>query len=98
VATKKQQADYYCVAVKRNYEDVWRLVSKHDTREDAEAEIEKLRGYTGAFNYDNAELRVISRAEGKKEFGKSWEYAPIGGVRKTKPTRVKEQEQGEIEG
>lgn len=98
MATKKQQADYYCVAVKRNYEDVWRLVSKHNTREEAEAEIEKLRGYTGAFNYDNAELRVVSRAEGKKEFGKSWEYTPIGGVRKPKPARVREEEEQEIEG
>ena len=97
MATKKQ-SDYYCVAVKRNYEDVWRLVSKHDTRDAAEAEIQKLRGFTGPFNYDNAELRVISRAEGKKEFGKSWEYTPIGGTRKPKSARVKEQEQEEIEG
>lgn len=89
----KQSSDYFCVAVHRNYEDNWRIVSKHATREEAEAEIEKLRSYTGVFNYDNAELRVISRAEGKKEFGKNWEYVPIGGVRKIKPVRVTEDDE-----
>ena len=85
MATKNQRAEYFCVAVQRNYEDKWRIVSKHATREEAEAEIEKLRSYTGTFNYDNAQLRIISRTEGKKEFGKSWEYVPIGGVRKKAP-------------
>jgi hypothetical protein len=76
--TKKKQAEYYCVAVRRNYEEVWRVVSKHESRDEAEAELEKRRGYTGAFNYDNADLRVMSRSEAKKEFGSDWEYKPIG--------------------
>jgi hypothetical protein len=81
MAKRASKAEYYCVAVKRNYESVWRVVSKHDTREAAQAEVEERRAYTGAFNYDNAELRVISRSEAHKEFGPTWEYAPIGGVR-----------------
>jgi hypothetical protein len=75
---KKKIEEYFCVCVRRNYESVWRVVSKHATREEAEAELEKRRGYTGAFNYDNAELRVLSRSEAKKEFGADWEYKPIG--------------------
>ncbi len=75
---KKKIEDYFCVAVRRNYESVWRVVSKHTTREEAQAELEKRRAYTGAFNYDNAELRILSRTEGKKEFGADWEYKPIG--------------------
>ncbi len=83
--TRKAKAEYYCVAVKRNYEATWRVVSKHITREEAEAELESRRGYTGAFNYDNADLRVFSRTEAKQEFGDSWEYHPIGeGKTKTK--------------
>jgi hypothetical protein len=82
---KSANQEYYCVAVRRDYEPIWRLVSKHDTLEEAQEELEKRRGYTGAFNYDNAELRVISRSEGKKEFGKSWEYVPIG----TAPKKAK---------
>ena len=46
---KKKIEEYYCVAVRRNYEQVWRVVSKHETREDAQAELDKRRGYTGAF-------------------------------------------------
>ena len=86
---RKAKAEYFCVAVRRNYEPVWRVVSKHATREEAQAELDSRRAYTGAFNYDNAELRVISRSEAKKEFGDSWEYHPIGGAEtpKTK-TRV----------
>jgi hypothetical protein len=80
VSTKKLD-EYYCVAVQRDYESQWRIVSKHDTREEAQAEVDKRRGFTGAFNYDNAQLRIISRSEGKKEFGKKWEYTPIGGAR-----------------
>lgn len=77
--TKKGQvAEYYCVAVRRHYEPLWRFVSKHATHEEAQTELEQRRGYTGAFNYDNADLRVISRSEAKKEFGASWEYTPIG--------------------
>ncbi len=76
--SKKSPAEYYCVGVRRNYEDIWRIVSKHDTREEAQAELEKRRSYTGAFNYDNAELRILSRSEAKAEFGPSWEYKPIG--------------------
>ncbi len=75
---KRKVADYYCVAVRRNYESIWRVVSKHGTREEADAELEKRRGYTGAFNYDNATLRVLSRSEAKEEFGADWEYKPIG--------------------
>jgi hypothetical protein len=84
----QQQAEYYCVAVRRNYESVWRIISKHDSLEDAQRELTERRAYTGSFNYDNAELRVISRSEGKKEFGKDWEYTPIGGSKttKSKPT------------
>lgn len=78
MAVKTKSDDYYCVAVQRNYEPQWRIISKHNTREEAQAEIENRRAYTGPFNYDNAEFRIISRAEGKKEFGKKWEYTPIG--------------------
>jgi hypothetical protein len=81
---RKAKAEYYCVAVRRNYEENWRVVSKHTTFDEAQAELESRRGYTGAFNYDNAELRVMSRTEAKKEFGDSWEYKPIGGVAETK--------------
>lgn len=89
--TKKAQArEYYCVAVKRNYEEQWRFVSKHDTYEAAEAELNERRAYTGAFNYDNAELRIFSRTEARVEFGPKWEYAPIGGVQKTKTVRTTE--------
>jgi hypothetical protein len=85
MAKKSEHAEYYCVAVRRNYEEVWRFVSKHPTREEAQAELDKRRAFTGAFNYDNAELRVISRSEGKKEFGKEWEFKPIAGSRRTVP-------------
>ena len=83
---KTAKLEYFVVAVRRNYETVWRFVSKHDTREQAEAELEERKSYTGAFNYDNAELRVISRSEARKEFGADWEFTPIGG-NKEKPTR-----------
>lgn len=76
--SKKSKAEYYCVCVRRNYEAVWRVISKHDTRDEAQSEIEKRRAYTGAFNYDNAELRILSRTEAKAEFGADWEYKPIG--------------------
>ncbi len=71
---KKQ---YFCIAVRRNYEDNWRIVDKFDTEEDAQAALDKRRAYVGVFNYDNAELRIISREQGKKEFGARWEYHPI---------------------
>lgn len=74
---KKTTSDYYCVCVRRNYESIWRVVSKHNTLEEAQEEMQNRRGYTGAFNYDNAELRVLSRTEAKKEFGSSWEYKAI---------------------
>ncbi len=76
--TKKRNSEYFCVAVRRNYEDIWRVVSKHDTSDEAQAELERRQGYTGAFNYDNAELRVLSRSQAKQEFGPQWEYKPIG--------------------
>src|SRR4051794_3810539 len=82
---KAEQADYFCVAVKRDYEPVWRVVSKHTTREEAQAEVDKRRGFTGAFNYDNAELRILSRTEAKKEFGADWEYKTIGSTGDEKP-------------
>jgi len=74
----KNEPQYYCIAVRRNYETIWRVIGKYPTQEEAEAALEEKRAYTGDFNYDNAELRVISRAEAKKEFGASWEYYPIG--------------------
>ncbi len=76
--TKKRVTDYYCVCVRRNYESIWRVISKHDTREQAQAALDERRAYTGVFNYDNAELRVLSRTEAKAEFGADWEYKPIG--------------------
>ncbi|MCC7449407.1 MAG: hypothetical protein IT324_18455 [Anaerolineae bacterium] len=76
--SKKRIPDYYCLAVRRNYESIWRVVSKHASREEAQAELDKRRAYTGVFNYDNAELRVLSRSEAKQEFGDNWEYTPIG--------------------
>jgi hypothetical protein len=95
MAKKTESPEYFCVAVKRNYEDIWRMVSSFPTRDAAQADLDKRRGYTGVFNYDNAELRVISRAEAKKEFGKDWEYSAIGSNR-PKPAKVKKPE-GEIE-
>lgn len=81
--TRKQQPEYYCVCVRRNYENVWRAVSKHDTREEAQTELERRRSFTGVFNYDNADLQVMSRTEAQGVFGKGWEYKPIG-ARKAK--------------
>ncbi|MBI5670520.1 MAG: hypothetical protein HZC41_21210 [Chloroflexi bacterium] len=81
MATKKAKPEYYCVVVRRNYETVCRVVSKHATREEAEAELENRRSFKGDFNYDNAELRVLSRSEAKAEFGADWEYKPIGKAR-----------------
>lgn len=75
---KTQIAEYFCVAVQRDYEDVWRFVSKHETREAAQYDLNERRAYTGSFNYNNATLRIISRTEAKVEFGADWEYAPIG--------------------
>ena len=76
--SKKGQSDYYCVAVCRHYESVWRFVSKHATRESAQLDLDERRAYTGVFNYDNADLRILSRQEAKQEFGARWEYKPIG--------------------
>lgn len=86
MAKKNLSTEYYCVAVRRNYESIWRFVSKHNTREEAEDELGRRREFKGSFNYDNAELRVVSRTEAKKEFGKEWEYVPIG-MHKNKLTR-----------
>jgi len=85
---RKPKAEYFCVAVKRDYESMWRVVSKHATREEAQAELDSRRAFTGVFNYDNAELRVLSRTEAKKEFGDTWEYHPIG-EHKAKPEKLK---------
>lgn len=81
--TRKVKAEYYCVCVRRNYEDVWRAVSKHETRDEAQAELERRRSFTGVFNYDNADLQVMSRTEAQGLFGASWDYKPIG-TRKVK--------------
>lgn len=90
MSKKTQVPEYYCVAIKRNYEDTWRFVSKHTTREAAEHELAERRAYTGAFNYDNAELRVISRSEARAEFDPKWEYTPIGGTQKIAKVRSAE--------
>jgi hypothetical protein len=74
----KQAPEYFYVAVKRNYEAIWRFVSEFPTRQDAENHMAERRSWTGAFNYDNAELRVISTSEAKAEFGATWQYRPIG--------------------
>ena len=71
-AKPRAKSEYYCLWVNRNYEDVWRAVIKHDTREAAQEVLDKRRGYSGVFNYDNAELRVLSRTEALKDFGKEW--------------------------
>lgn len=86
--TKKSVAQYYCVCVRRNYESIWRVISKHSTREEAESALEEKRGYTGVFNYDNAELRVLSRSEAKAEFGRSWEYQAIGQAKPETPVKT----------
>jgi hypothetical protein len=78
VSKARNSREYYCVCVRRNYEKVFRCVSKHDTREEAQEEIERRRSFSGSFNYDNAELWIMSRTEAKKEFGKDWEFKPIG--------------------
>jgi hypothetical protein len=74
---KKQ---YYCLAVRRSYEDVWRIVDKFDTEAEAQTARDERRAYTGVFNYNNAEFRIISREQGKQEFGARWEYHPIGEI------------------
>lgn len=75
---KKIDVDYFCLAVRRNYEPIWRILGRFETAELAQAELDQRRAYTGAFNYDNAELRVMTRAEAKAEFGADWEYHTIG--------------------
>ncbi|GIK66111.1 MAG: hypothetical protein BroJett018_39050 [Chloroflexota bacterium] len=76
----------YFVMVQRNYETIKRVVSAHPTREEAIAERDKRRAYTGSFNYDNAELTVITLAEAKKIFGEDWEF---GATAKSKPPKPK---------
>ena len=75
---KKSEPEYYCLAVRRDYEEIWRFIGKYDTPEQAQAALDEKRAYVGAFNYNNAELRVVSRSEAKKEFGSDWEYRRIG--------------------
>ena len=82
----KDNTEYYCVAVRRNYESIWRFIGKYNTPEAAQAALEEKRAYTGSFNYDNAELRVVSRSQAKKEFGSDWEYYPIGSKPPAKAT------------
>jgi hypothetical protein len=74
----KQAPEHFYLAVKRNYEETWRLVSQFVTRQEAESELAERRSWTGALNYDNAELRVISTAEAKAEFGADWAYRAPG--------------------
>lgn len=64
----------FFVMVQRNYETIKRVVSAHPTRDEAQAELDKRRGYTGSFNYDNAELTVITAADAKRIFGDDWEF------------------------
>lgn len=78
--------DEYFVMVQRNYETIKRVVSAHPTREEAIAERDKRRAYTGSFNYNNAELTVISLAEAKKIFGEDWQF---GATSKPKPQKSK---------
>ncbi len=73
---------YFCLAVRRHYEENWRIIDKFDTLDQAQVALDERRSYEGVFNYDNAELRIFSREEGKLEFGPRWEYRPIG----TQPT------------
>ena len=78
----------YFVMVQRNYETIKRVVSGHPTREEAQAELDKRRGYTGSFNYDNAELTVITLNEAKKIFGEDWEFGVVAKP-KTQKTKTK---------
>jgi len=87
MAKGRTSKQYFCLAVRRHYETVWRVIAKYDTVEEAQAALEERRTYTGAFNYDNADLRVISREEAKQEFGAKWEYHAIG--EKPEPTADK---------
>ena len=88
---KPTEPEYFCLAVRRDYEKVWRVIGKYETQEQAEAALAEKRGYEGSFNYNNAELKVITRSEAKKQFGADWEYHPIGtkpGTPVAKPKRV----------
>lgn len=88
---KAVEPEYYCLAVKREYESVWRVIGKYDTEEQAETALEEKRAYEGSFNYHNAELKVLSRTQAKQQFGATWEYHPIGtkpGTPVAKPKRV----------
>ncbi len=78
----------YFVMVQRNYENIKRVVSAHPTRDEAQAEVNKRRAYTGSFNYDNAELTVISLDEAKKLFGEDWEFGVVAKP-KTQKTKTK---------
>ncbi len=86
---RSAKSEYYCVAVKRDYESEWRMLTRHDTLEEAQAELKERRGYTGAFNYDNAELRVMSRTEAREVFGGKWNFAPIGSTSTTPVAAVR---------
>jgi hypothetical protein len=86
----KQTSERFYLAVKRNYEDIWRLVSEFTTRQEAEDQMTERRGWTGAFNYDNAELRVISTGEAKAEFGSDWHYKPLGSKAPAPATTTRE--------
>jgi hypothetical protein len=86
---KQAEPEYFCLAVRREYEAVWRVIGKYETQEQAETALEEKRAYQGSFNYDNAELKVLSRAEAKKQFGATWEYTPIGSKPGTAPVKPK---------
>ena len=75
---KQTEPQHYYLAVHRNYEDVWRVIGQFDTAEQAQTVLDEKRAYTGSFNYDNAELKVLTDVEAKKQFGADWTYHPIG--------------------
>jgi hypothetical protein len=88
---KQVEPEYFCLAVRREYETVWRVIGKYETPEQAETALNEKRAYEGSFNYNNAELKVMSRTEAKQQFGATWEYHPIGtkpGTPVAKPKRV----------
>ena len=75
---KTTAPQHYYLVVRRNYEDIWRVIGRYDTEEQAQTMLEEKRAYVGSFNYDNAELKVLSDPEAKKQFGTDWSYHPIG--------------------
>jgi hypothetical protein len=75
---KAIEPKHFYLAVKRNYENVWRVIGEYDTQEQAETVLAEKRAYVGSFNYDNAELKVLTDVEARKQFGSDWVYHKIG--------------------